>query len=523
MAQWHPPLFPRQIELVRMCQPTKKAAPNLILASGPRYAAKTVGCTLGCIPQHAWETDRGNICILTITQSVGIDSGVWADLVDICLPQWIEEGNFGMEWAKKPYIQNVTKKPACEVTNKYGNKTRITLESLRNEDEVEARFKGKRYSMIFVNELSKFKQRKTFDTLKQCLRMMHLAEGQHLFLGDTNPADEGEGSWIWQLWYGFKNEEDIAPELKPLQDALQLIEFTIDDNLAAGAEKKASLMADFAHDDDLLQRYFYGKWVTASTDALFYKVFRPNFHVIGEIETVANKEPEIMVPEPGCFELITGQDPGSRNYGAAIIEKTFRKEPVTHETWPRKNEGSATVDVPVFKQLDEIVAVDEDLDLDDFVEKIVLRMEFWEQVMERPMKVIWRHWSDRSAFDMKVPWSEKYWHQHIFQSSGGRITLMAADRGKGSVNQRIDLFRKLLYEERYFINRNFCPQTIQMCKSIRKGATSAGGIAKGSPHKHIFDAITYALASECYDEMAQSVRLMLRGKRDESTIVTIPM
>jgi hypothetical protein len=529
-GRWYPDLYPRQVETLEACVPSTQ---NFVLLNGPRWASKTFACH-HAICQHAWNTDRGNVCLITVTMGVGVDSGVWQHLTEIFIPEWIS-GDFGMEWVREPYIQNITKKPCCEVSNKFGNKTRISLESLRNEDEVEARFKGKGYSMIWVNELSKFKQRKTFDTLKQQLRMPHLAAEQHLFLADTNPDLElGAQSWIYQLWYEFRTADveilqrmfpTVAPDaLMPLQKALRLIEYSVDDNLSLSTEKKQQLMADFAHDDDLLAAYFYGKWVTASADALFFKVFRPRFHVVGELETASNPDPEVLAPKEGAYELILGIDPGATNCAAAILEKTY--EVIEPQKDPKAPPPKA---VPVIKVLDELVVIGQDFDLVEYIEELTRKMEYWEEVMEKPGKVIWRQWSDRSAFDMKVPFSDRFWHQHIYAASGGKITLMAAERGKGSVQARIDLFRKLLYENRIFFSKTNCPSIIEMCKSIKKGTRVGELIARGSQHKHAFDAATYAIASELYDELSteswdimRNLRKMKQGK-NEASLVTVPL
>jgi hypothetical protein len=222
----------------------------------------------------------------------------------------------------------------------------------------------------------------------------------------------------------------------------------------------------------------------------------------------------MLVPEANCFELITGLDPGGTNCAASIIEKAYRKE------------GDKSV--PVIKVLDELVIVDADFDLHDFVEELVRKMEYWEGIIGRPSKTVWHHWSDRSAFDMKVPFSDRYWHQHIFQASGGKVALMAAERGKGSVRARIDLFRKLLYEERIFFSRTKCPATITMCKSIKRGTSQLAPIQKGSQHKHIFDALTYAIASELYDELNREIMANVRamrtqGQKEEGSLVTISL
>lgn len=503
-GRWSAALFPRQMDLMRACAPSKK---NLVLASGPRWASKTVGA-LNALVQHGWNTDRGNIALIAMTQSVGVDSGIWTDLTEVVIPDWIS-GDFGMEWKKKPYIQNVTKKPACQIINRHGNVTKFQLDSLKNEDEVEDRYKGKRYSAIFINELSKFTKRKTFDTLKQALRMLHLKEEDHLLLADTNPAEEGSQSWIYKLWYEFRVAEpdqfkaifpdfgDVPVEsLLPMRDALNLIEFTIDDNLACSPAKKASLMADFAHDEDLFQRYFYGKWVTASSDAIFNRVFRPKFHVVRD-----------LMPETGCFELATGHDPGGTNYGAVIGEKFIPDI----KQYP-KYQGK-----PVFKCLQEQVVIGEDFELYDFVEQFVKKMDYWEGMIGRQGKTVWTHWSDRSVFDMKIPFLDRYWASEILMASDNRLRLIAAARGKGSVEQRIQLVRKLLFEERLFVDEEYCPNVIEMFKSMKRGTTQAAGIARGSRFKHIFDGLSYWLASECVDELAMSMMNKVRGSNENQT------
>lgn len=497
-------LHPKQWETFRACAP---GVQNMVLLNGPRWSGKTWAVHHG-VCSHLWETDGADFCILTFTQSVGVDSGVWKHMAEIFLPEWVK-GDFGMEWIKEPFVNNVTKKPGAEIRNKHGTKSCISLQSLKNEDEVEERFKGKSYSGIWVNELSKFKKYATFDTLKQCLRMPHLKPEEHLLICDTNPdLDLGRASWIWELWYAFRTADfeqltkmfpDVNPkDLRPLQKSLKLIEFTIDDNLSLSEDKKASLRADFIRrGQEVYDAYYLGLWCTLSEDALFYKVFRPTFHIIGEAATVIEPNPETLVPQDGCFELISGFDPGGVNFAWVLLDKWMQ---------PREkfiNEEKTMVEVPCFSLLDELVIVGEDFDLWATVEQICGKMEEWEKVTGKVAQLLWRNWSDRSAFDMRVAFSERYWHQHIHEASGGRIILIAAEKGRGSVVQRIDLFRKLLFEERFFISGNRCPHAIKMCRNLRKGKAQRP-IAIGDPNKHIFDAITYAVASECSNELARS-------------------
>lgn len=506
---------------MQACLPGKK---NLVLLNGPRWASKTFACQ-HATAQHAWNTDRGNICILALTQSVGIDSGVWQHLTEIFLPEWIEQGNFGMEWTRTPCIMNVTKKPYCKVSNCNGNSTTIALESLKNEDEVEGRFKGKAYSMIWINELTKFKKRKTFDTLKQCLRMPHLAPEQHLLLADTNPdLVLGKESPWYQLWYDLRGADDselhkFVPDgenpdkIKPLRDALRVIEFTIDDNESLTQEKKDTLYAEFCHDPDLLAAYYFGQWVTASVDAIFHKVFRPLYHVVGEMETPGNPDPEMLFPEPTCMELIGGWDPGSStNWAFALAEKFFLEN--------KDYKGK-----PLFKGLDEHVIVGEDVDVYDFLERVIEKMVFWQTWVKKlyNREVRWRHLSDRSVLDMKDIQSGKMYQEIIFEVSteiGLSIFLEATERKGGSVEAGTDLMRRIFWEDRLFFNRARCPHAIQTFKSIRKGK-GYQIIAKGDRHKHSYDSWRYIIQSECREELQRRVISTLMKQREAETEIGV--
>jgi hypothetical protein len=536
-GKWTTGLFPKQMEALRACRPGNR---NIVLLCGPRWSAKTVTCE-HVVPWHAYETDRANICLLTITQSAAVDSGPWQHLTEIFIPDWI--AGTDMTWERKPYTQAVTKKPTCKIKNKFGTVSTISVESLKVEDEVEDRFKGKAYSMIWVNELSKFKKRRTFDILKDTLRMPHLKPEQHLFLADTNPDLQlGKESWIYKLFYEFRMADDeelrrILPDidpslLEPLQKRLNLIEFTIDDNLSLSSQKKSELLAEFSHDPDLVAAYYYGKWVTASADAIFYKVFRPSHHVVGEVSTASNKDPEILAPHDDCVELIVGMDPGVSNSAATIMEKWYRTETIYSE----KSEVAGERNIPVLSYIDEHVIIGTPHRLEEFVFELMRKMEFWEKWLGREGKVLWTFWSDRSVFDTRTSDSDKYIAQLIMEISyraiqdgivnlAAPIIVEAAARGPGSVQQRVDLWTKLLYDERVYFSAERAPNLILACKGLRRGTNSVSVVEKGSPHKHVWDAATYAASSELHAEIRLSSAITFANVRRASetpTLVNIP-
>lgn len=544
-TEWKLDLSPKQEELRQLCRKYR-----FVLANGPRFSGKTIGA-YHCLLDHAWLTPNGNIAIITISQTVGLDSGVWKDLTEIIIPHWIS-GNFGMEWKREPYIQGTTKKPACQVTNQYGGSCTIQLESLKDENEVEDRFKPRRYSMIYVPELSTFHDRKTFDTWTECLRMIGLPEDAHLFLADSNPCDD-DSWWIHDLWWDLlelpvddidqavleefypaaAREPEVAREaLLTLKRNLARIDIAIEDNPFADPQHVSLLKAKYAHNDELYRRYIIGECVRTTENSLFHKVFRPSFHVVGDVSSPVNRNPDILVPEEGCIELITGMDPGSSNSAAVIAEKTFRSEDVVNEEGKKVAERQ----IPILKYLDELVIVDEPHSLEDFVLELLKKMAFWEEWIGRPGKTLWRHWSDRSVFDMKSPDSEKYFHQIIYEASAmaiergdviitAPIILEAAARGPGSVQNRVDLFQKLLYDERAFFSAEKCPELIAAIKGLKRGTNSVQVIAKGSKHKHVWDAASYLASSELHSEMTKAViRNVLNQRKasDESRMVVIP-
>jgi len=526
---WHPGTSPRQDELRDLCRQKK-----FVLASGPRFSTKTIGC-LHAFLEHAWNTPRGNCCIVTISQTVGYDSGVWKDLVEIVIPQWIA-GNFGMDYVREPYLMGVSKKPTCEIVNQTGvdmepkerkangGTTVLQLESLKVETEVEDRFKPRRYSTIYVPELSTFRHLKTFLTWSETLRIIGLPSDKHLFLADTNPSDEGVESWIYKLWFELMEMDDdkVPIELSAIKHNLGRLDFEIADNIFDTPERIAELVSKYSLDEDLYARYIKGEWVTASEEALFHKLFRPSFHVIGEIGSSANTDPEILVPEENCHQLYTGWDPGSSNSAVVFAEKAFAEQ-----------DGRI---VGILKFLDEVVVTGEPHMLEELVVEVMRKMEFWEKVCGRPQRIAWRHWSDRNVFEQHSPESSRYYHQIIFDESylamqrgevkvASPIVLEAAPKGPGSVAQRVDLWKKFLFDERVYFSADRCPRLIQMNKSIKRGTAAIQVIAKGSRWKHVFDAASYLASGEFSEDLTRAcIMNMAKSRRaTESRLVTIDL
>ena len=424
--------------------------------------------------------------------SSGVDGGVWALLTETIIPDWID-GDFGMVWHKAPHISGATKKPMCSIINIHGGVSKIQLDSVREGEQAVARhYKGKALTAVVISEAADWiRSRKTFDLLIECFRKPGVLPRHNTLILDTNPSDEGAKSWIYQLWWSFRQAEDkdTPEELRPMRDQLALFEMFVRDNPYLSKEDVALMAASYAHNPDLKARYLEGRWVVAGSDGVFAEVFRPTYHVVGELETMTTPQPVTLVPEENCQELMTGWDPGISNYAAVILERVWRK----------RADGKG--EEAVFKVLDELVKLDSDYTIGEFTEEMVEKMEFWERQLGR--KIRWTHYSDRSVFDYRESISDRYPHQEVYAVSKGRIQLMAVDKGDGSVRQRIDILKKLLFQNRIFFSNQKCGVLINSLQGLRKDKTRP--ISKMSIHKHAFDALTYPISSLCFEEMEQAV------------------
>lgn len=519
---WLPDASPKQFQIMRVAR-KPDGQRKFFLVSGPRWSSKSIGCLHACV-DHAWNTPNAVVNVLVPTITAGSDSGIWTLLTEQIIPEWIA-GDFGLEWAPRgsPRQHGVTKKFFCVIKNKFGGKSRFELNSLKDERKVETDFKNRYFSMIYWSELSSFKFRKTFDTLIQTLRIKGVAEDQHILLADTNPADEGKDSWIYKLWYETRIAlpETLRAEERPMQKNLQLLEVFIDDNPYLTDERKESLKASFAHDPDLFDRYVLGKWTKSSSDALFAGTFRPSVHIIGNND---DDDPEILVPEDDCIELITSWDPGGVNPAAVIAEKIFvpERDLLSYDNDKVIKEADAEVlkrleettegktveekELAVFKFLDELVFTDSDLSIGEFTELFCEVMDFWEAYIGKPVR--WRHWSDRQAFDQKESISKRYVYQEVFAASGGRIVLEAVEKGRGSVPQGVRMWRKLLFQNRLLFSARKTPKLIEMNRALRRGKNLPDTVYDQDPLRHVFDAGRYLVTRECWEEMLTNIMTM---------------
>lgn len=509
---WQPPISGKQASIVN--DPKR-----YILVNGPRLSSKSFG-VMHRIAWRMWSIPNYIGCIVARTTASATNAGFWATLTEKVIPVWTD-ADFGFEWEVEPKLQ-ADHKWFFSIRNQAGGVSRMYLDSLDVEEKVEARFKNRSHNDIILSEATNFDFESTFTCLSECLRVSDIPQESHSLILDTNPSvDLGSDHWIYRKWYTFPtidldNMTDDAKEelnlthlegkefdaalmsLKELQANMSVHKLTVDDNIFISDQQKRAQFAKYAHDKQLLAAYYYGEWVKRSGNGVFSEVWRPSIHVVGEIKTAANPEPEIMIPEEECIELLGGWDIGSRRNTAAVLI-----EPIIMEA---EEYGELAI-VTGYKILDEYVSIGRQQKIWETAEAMLEKVELWEGLCKRPPR--YQHISDSSAFSVSGQTNTTE-AQDIFRLTEGKIELRSVAekwlqlniKGHGGVERGVDLITRLLFENRLWVNAAKCPNVCEMFSSISRNKNNK--IATTHPMKHIFDSLRYPISFKSHVEMRRA-------------------
>jgi PBSX family phage terminase large subunit len=443
-----------------------------LMVDGPRKAGKSLAIAHR-VARHLFENNGAVVGIITKTLKNG-KVGVWSDLTNTILPQWID-AKIGMSWVKPPTMDVATKMSYARVRNAFGGYSEVQLHSLENVWEVEAKFKGTRFSLIWLSEADQFEDRIVFDALTDQLRVVGIPYENHTIIADLNPPEEGLKHWLADIWINRPASNDDE-----FENQFQRIQFSLDDNTFLDPREKSDLINKYAYDKQLHARYVLGEWVEDVGAGHFADVFVPSTHIIGECTSPNQDECSAIVPGRTCFELFTGWDLGDVNHGCSFAAK--------------REDGDGN---QIFDLIDEVLVINRRISIADFTEAVMEKIDWWEQFMFSEygiQNIKWRHWSDNSAWRYRSA-SDVMDELVVRQASQGKVILHAVTKGSGSVGQRIKLTKKLLFERRLFVSAQL-HGTIKMLRELRKGPAKSELIRREDKNKHIFDAITYMLMSE---------------------------
>lgn len=491
---WYPNLFQKQLDVFN-------SYARALLVPGPRLSGKTRAvCHKVC--RHLWETDGARVGMFSRTLKAK-DGGTWSLLTKSVIPEWIKSG-IGFQWTTDnkgvagPKTDGITRTPFFRVRNMHGTESELLLFSLDDDNDVESKLKEMEFSMIYFSELDKFGDRRVLTVALPSLRMGHLKFEDQQWIADCNPAEEGEESWIYKLFFLERNmsydqhcayqKEQELPVFEPgdFRDffgQLEVIEILPRDNTFIDPRQLQEVKVACGSDQGLYARLVEGKWVWGGGDKSrhFRSVFKEHMHVIGEAESHNEEDWIVALPSDNCWELITGWDLGETNHAQATMENLMIN-------------GRAH-----FVILDELVSVGKEISNEDFTIAAMEQIELIEKTCGKQFQLT-RNWSDRSSIEKYSAAADTYPHLQVHAASKGRITLEGVPKPAGSVNVRVMLVKQLLAQKRLKVSAH-CKHTIRMFKDLRRGSGRLDFIPQGDDNKHIFDALSYPLLMECIEEL----------------------
>lgn len=423
------------------------------------------------VMRHMWEVPNALVALVTKTTKVGKDGGVWTELIRDIVPQWLgivsDRTSMPLEYTSEnrgipgPRTDPTTRSGSFKIRNYHGSDSQLIHLSLDNTDEVEAKFKGTKFSLIWFSELSEFDDPNVFVQTIQSLRLGY--EKNQMFIGDTNPSKEGKNSWIYDKWYVEPHKKEHPQPL--YQKELKLIEVFLDDNPFLTDFKREELIgsntslneADYA-------RNVRGEWVEGMgmQGKYFAELIDPYVHFV---------EPAIDV-DKDTIDLFGGWDIGQVNHAFVIMERRLISE-VSH-----------------WMVLDEEVSLDDQISTEEFTWLAMQKMRRLEEYYQK--RFLWTHWSDDTALNTYRATGGGFDATVVLKASGGEIELLGAEKPEGSVMTGIKIMRRLLREKRLFIGNN-CPHYKQMLSDLSEGKTKP---VDDGPRKHIFDCGRYVIFSE---------------------------
>lgn len=508
---WQPEMFPKQLAFFN-------DTTRFRLASGPRYCGKSIA-VYNTILKHAWNTRNARVAI--ISKSIrNAKVGVWGDITTHIIQPWLKaklKSPYAVfDWVKEPSQDGATRMGYFRTTNWYGGVSEIQLHSLDYDGDVAAKLMNSSFSCIYVSELQNFDDIAVFNISILQLRMMGVPHEKQIFLTDSNPPESGPDHFGYKLWFTQRTQEEPPEncktteqiqEFRAYQKQFGLHEFDLNDNVYGDKGMISNLKMAYADDEQGYQRFILGKWTRAlsSKEFHFRGIWRPELHVVGNVQSPNKTEHVVAHPTDECEELLFGWDLGDSVNNAFVIMEEIVMEG----------------DVLGYVVLQELVWVGVQEPLTDFVEEALEMIVKTESSCKKPIRH--RHWSDNSAFRFSNK-SEETDALMLHKMSHGKVTLLSAASAKQhqGVRRRIKLVQDLLKQGRLVVSAN-CTNTIAMFEYLKSGKLRLDGtgetIIRGSEHKHIWDSISYVLHCQLFAEVSEGPQKPKTGP----SIVTVSL
>lgn len=495
---WLPPLNLKQFEIFQDYH-------RYLLVHGPRKSGKTFGICHKVI-RHAFEVNHAMVAIICKTIKNAKAAGVWV-LITRMLNHWVS-GCDGFRIIEGPKQTGDSKMSYVRIRNRHGGTSEIQCHSMEHSEEVEAKFKGPAYSMLWLSEFDQYCDNNAFDILSDALRMSPMVKYEdHQIICDCNPPDTGEDNWIHDKWMKFKDGEPAADERdsdRELRENLHRILVMIDDNPQLHPKERRDLEARYRKRKTWFNRFVLGLWEQDITDGHFSDVWDEDCHVVGSTAG-AEADWEVLVPTAACKELLCGWDIGEmKSHSFHIMEKLMT------EVVDKSGEKRVAVS---FHIIDELVVVRQYVSVSEFVRDCMKKIEHWESWQKKRHNVVisWRHWSDTSSFDVRAS-SNTSDAAIAYEASNKRILLQGAPKYRDSNKDKVNLIWQFLHARRIKVSAQLfrTKRMFVMLKDDPKSSQSR--YVKRNDHKHPFDSLSYPILAEAPIDMYKAAEVDMAAK-----------
>ena len=548
---WRPSLFGKQNEIYD----TRK---RLVLAEGSRISGKTMGVCQKVL-RHMTETPMAQVGAFATSIKAAKDCGSWQLLHRVIAPEWLSANLLTRTGRKVEYISenwsgepgpkrdSNTRSEYFSWRNIYDGQSDCTLFSVHNMDEIASIVKQKNFSLVWLMELSTFKDSRIIYMTMPCLRMKHLTpfdgtpNNFHQLLADTNPDEAlGDKSWIYELFHTmrdnprghetveklkkwFGDDPEIIDQFQEYLNEMEVIWMHWSENPHVTKQQINDLRFGCLGDEALLDSSYRGTWGKggAKSEKHFAKFFSPSEHIVGG---GPGEGTQIDLSENSPC-LYVGWDIGKVNHAVSMLDKVLV--------------SVGEREMSSWNLLDEMTSIGAQKLLEDFVCGWEENKEWVPGVLDKMLaiekasgkKLQFVHWADDSAINVFNASTGSFDYLDILAASRQWIkkqvaagVLKAADERRYEINlkgvakpahsreRRVRLLQGLLQTNRFHASY-CCGDTQEMLADMKQSPKEF--IVKGDNFQHIFDAITYPIFSEMREELIDDLFKPNASQREE--------
>jgi hypothetical protein len=469
---WMPDLNPTQLK-------AWNCDAKYLLLWGAKGGAKSF-LGVSKLMKHCYENQNALALILVRTQNMAKKGGSWDMLIGEIAPKWKEGLGIQISDVKsdEQHFQYIW------VENRHGGWSMICVMSSPHANQLRERIRGMVPSMVFVDELTSCPSAEYFEPVAAQLGRRPHVEGVQQYIGACNP--EGPSHWVYQTW--FVNpidettgayDEDFAEIFFPKEENRE--------RLPDGYFEQVAKI--YRYNEVELARMAAGEWVDRpSGEGLFREIYNPVRHV-HPIEENGRPSHRSRIQPNADHVMGLSIDPGSPNNAFVFVQHL----PIGGKMkW-------------VF--FDEVVTIGRAIPYTTLIPLVMRRIRWWRDQVGKEMKQVWV--ADEASFNQYRAQSGSFdvmQFEQIYEANRVKYKLeplgkiKACPKGDGSIVARVRLLQRLLSDDEIVVSSG-CPKIHQMFlqlegKKFKPGeAPEADEILKPikSPHKHVFDAVSYML------------------------------